>query len=277
MFNKATKQKSKLRLLLEGPSGSGKTYSALLLASALGKKVAVIDTEKGSASLYSSEFEFDVCELSPPYAPEKYIEMIKFAEREKYDVLIIDSISHEWSGEGGCLDIQTKLGGRYKDWGKVTPRHNAFVEAILQSKMHIIGTARTKSDHLISEDAVSKKMQVTKVGTKTEQRDGLEYEFTTVLRLNQSHAFEASKDRTHLFDSKEDILRKDHALRLLDWLNEGIEPVVVTEEMVKIKMSQCKTLEDLGKFWSSLNPSFKLQLEEYKNECKNFLSHPHAA
>ena len=131
MFTKATKQQLKLRLLIEGASGSGKTFSALQLAKGLGGKVAVIDTERGSASLYSDKFDFDVCELDY-YSPEKYIEAIKYAQQD-YDVIIIDSITHEWSGEGGILDIHRQLGGQFNDWSKVTPKHNAFINAILAS------------------------------------------------------------------------------------------------------------------------------------------------
>ena len=262
MFQRASKKQSKLRLLLEGPSGSGKTFSALTLASGLGKKVAVLDTEKGSAQLYSSEFNFDVCELIPPYSPEKYTDAIKFAEEQGYDVLIIDSISHEWSAEGGCLDIQSKLGGKYQDWAKVTPRHNKFVESILQSGMHIIATARTKYDYGISQSGG--KMKVEKLGTKTEQRDGLEFEFTTVLRLNQNHMFEASKDRTHLFGNKEGVLTSDHSKMLLDWLHDGIDPKKETIE----KLERCQDVEELKQIWMATSPALRKELEGVKNAVK---------
>ena len=169
MFKKACKKKQKLRLLLEGASGSGKTYSALLLAKSLGDKIAVIDTEKGSASLYDKLTDFDTCELAPQFTPEKYIAAIAEAEKQGYDVLIIDSITHECSGKGGCLDLQAALGGRYQDWAKVTPRHNAFIDAILQSNLHIIATARTKTDYETTNN--NGKMKVEKVGLKTEQRE----------------------------------------------------------------------------------------------------------
>lgn len=266
MFNKATKKQSKLRLLLEGPSGAGKTYSALVLASGMGNKVAVLDTEKGSAALYSSEFDFDTCELSPPYEPEKYIDAIKFAEQAGYDVLVIDSISHEWSGEGGCLDLQNKLGGRYQDWAKVTPRHNKFIEAILQSNMHIIATARTKADYALNQDGG--KLKVSKVGTKTEQRDGLEFEFTTVLRLNQNHMFEASKDRTHLFDAKEGTIGPEHPKMLLDWLNDGIDPYKEAEE----RLQECETLDELKNAWVSTPAHLQPRLVMVKDQIKEALT-----
>lgn len=221
MFKKACKKKQKLRLLLEGASGSGKTYSALLLAKSLGDKIAVIDTEKGSASLYDKLTDFDTCELAPPFTPEKYIAAIAEAEKQGYDVLIIDSITHEWSGKGGCLDLQAALGGRYQDWAKVTPRHNAFIDAILQSNLHIIATARTKTDYETTNN--NGKMKVEKVGLKTEQRDGLDFEFTLVFRLNENHIASATKDRTSLFNGKEAVIDVQTGETLLNWLNEGAD------------------------------------------------------
>jgi hypothetical protein len=222
MFKKAIKSKSKLRLLLEGVSGSGKTYSSLMLANTLGKKIAVIDTEKGSASLYGKKFAFDECELLPPYTPEKYIEAIKFAEKSGYDVLIIDSVTHEWSGDGGVLDIHSKMtGNSYTNWAKLTPRHNKFIEAILQSNMHIIATARAKTDYVLEQKdgkAVPKK-----TGLKTEQREGLDFEFTTVFRLDDGGSFSCSKDRMGLFIDRFEKLSEKHANEILEWLNEGEE------------------------------------------------------
>lgn len=262
MFQKASKKQSKLRLLLEGPSGSGKTFSALTLATGLGEKIAVIDTEKGSASLYSSEFNFDYVNLDPPYTPEKYIEAIQCAQDNGYEVLIIDSLTHEWSGTGGCLDIQSQLGGKYQDWAKVTPRHNKFIEAILSADMHMIGTARTKADYALNR--TDGKMRVEKLGTKTEQRDGLEFEFTTVLRLNQNHMFEASKDRTHLFNKKEGILSKNHAKMLIDWLNDGIDR---KKEAIE-RLEKCKTLDELKHAWQSTPSTLRAEIEGVKNAIK---------
>lgn len=229
LFKPAVRSKQKLRLLLEGASGSGKTYSALLIAKSLAqkenKKVAFIDTEFGSASLYAGKFEFDTLELKPPFTPEKYIEAIQAASSSKeYGVLIVDSISHEWSGEGGCLDIQSKLGGTFNDWKKVTPRHQAFINAILKANIHIIGCARTKSDYVM-EEGTNKSGKTTtkpvKVGTKTEQREGLEFEFTTIFRLNQNHVASVSKDRTSLFETKDEVITEETGEVLYKWLTTG--------------------------------------------------------
>lgn len=216
MFQKATRSQAKLRICLEGASGSGKTEGALNIATAFGR-TAVIDTERSSASLYADRFEFDTAPLDPPYTPERYIEMIRAAEDAGYDIIVIDSITHEWAGQGGCLEIQSKLGGKYQDWAKVTPRHDAFVQAILGSKCHIIVTCRSKQDYAF--DPNTKKVE--KLGMAPQQREGLDFEMTAVFLLNQNHMATALKDRTRLFDGKDQMITKNTGTILLNWLNSG--------------------------------------------------------
>lgn len=258
IFQKAVKKKQKLRILLEAPAGGGKTYSALLLAKALGKKVAVIDTEKGSASLYDKLIDFDVCELEPPYSPNNYIMTINEAEKAGYDVLIIDSISHEWSGKGGCLEIQQQLGGRFQDWAQVTPKHTKFIETILQSNMHIIATARTKSDWAMDLNEKGK-VSPTKVGLKTEQRDGLDFEFTTVFRLNQNHVATSSKDRTGLFDDYDEVITERTGQMFVEWLNDSVTTLQKPSSNNKVvEEKEDATTEDF--------------IEEFKTRCKKLLN-----
>ena len=149
-LRKSERKQVKLRLGLTGASGFGKTKSALLLAYGMindWSKIAVIDTENSSASLYSDLGSYNVIELEAPYSPERYIQAIELCEREGISIVIIDSVSHEWNGTGGCLDIHEKLGGRFQDWATVTPRHQAFINKILQSSCHIITTTRRKVDY----------------------------------------------------------------------------------------------------------------------------------
>lgn len=227
-FAKALRKKAKLRLALTGPSGSGKTYGALEIAKGLGGKTAVIDTEKGSASLYSDRFNFDVLELDPPFTPERFIEAIGAAQEAGYDNLIIDSITHEWSGSGGCLELLDGLakakyrGNTWSAWSEITPRHNVFLDAILRSDLHIIATMRSKTE-TAQVDKGNGKKGVDKLGMKSEQRDGVEYEFTTVLDLNhETHTAMASKDRTGLFSNAEVTqLNESTGKKLMDWLNDG--------------------------------------------------------
>lgn len=221
-IQKATKKKSKLRVLLEAASGGGKTYSALVLAKQFGS-CCVIDTECGSASLYADKFDFDVLELGAPFTPEAYIEAIHEVENAGYDVVIIDSITPEWTGVGGCLDIQNRLGGRYTDWAKVSPRHQKFIDCIIQSPIHVIATCRSKADYKM--DETTKK--VTKAGIAPQQREGLDFEFTTVFSLNQNHMAEATKDRTSIFDGKESIISEETGKKFIEWLNSGVEPTSI--------------------------------------------------
>lgn len=231
-FLKAMRKKAKLRLALTGPSGAGKTYGALQIAVGIGGKIALIDTEKGSASLYAHLAEFDVLELDPPYTPERFVEAVKAAEGAGYDILIIDSITHEWSGVGGCLELVDELSrARYKGnswsaWNDITPRHRGFLDALLRSPMHIIATARSKTETAQTEENGRKK--VVKLGMKAEQRDGVEYEFTTVLDIvHDGHYAIATKDRTGLFaDSDPKKITPDTGKTLLNWLESGeaVEP-----------------------------------------------------
>ena len=226
-LQKAERKKAKLRIGVSGASGFGKTYSALLLAYGMTKdwsKIAVIDTENNSASLYSDLGEFNVLELSENYAPERYIEAIKVCEKSEMEVIIIDSISHEWEGEGGCLQILERLGGRYQDWSKVTPRHQSFINSILQSKCHIITTVRRKQDYDMSNNG-SGKISVTKVGTKEVTREGFEYELTLNLELiNDKHLTKASKDRTGIFMNRpEFVISEATGEELIEWANKGVE------------------------------------------------------
>jgi hypothetical protein len=192
MFKKAERKQAKLRLALAGPSGSGKTYSALLLAMGLGGRIAVIDTEHGSASLYADIADLDTLELHAPYSPERYVDAITAAEQAGYSVLIIDSYSHEWTGSGGCLEANEKLahqkfkGNTWAAWNETTPRHRKLTDKILTSSLHIICTMRSKTETVQGEGK-----KILKLGMKSEQRDGTDYEFTVVLDLTHDGHTEA--------------------------------------------------------------------------------------
>lgn len=235
-FEKAERKKAKLRLALTGPSGSGKTYGALQIAKGLGGKVAMIDTEKGSGSLYSDMLQFDVLELGPPFTPERFTEAVKAAEDAGYDLLIIDSITHEWSGKGGCLELVDEVarakykGNSWSAWNDITPRHRDFLDALLRSPLHIIATMRSKTETAQTEEGGRKR--VVKLGMKAEQRDGAEYEFTTVLDIvHDGHYALASKDRTGLFTDKDPKqITPETGKILLQWLAKGEEPAPAVAE-----------------------------------------------
>ena len=267
MFKKAERKQARLRLALAGPSGSGKTYSALQMAKGLGSKIAVIDTEHGSASLYADVAEFDTMELHPPYSPERFIEAIQAAESAGYEVLIIDSYSHEWTGAGGCLEINDEIakakykGNTWSAWNETTPRHRRLIDKMLTSPLHIICTMRSKTETVQGEGK-----KVVKLGLKSEQREGTDYEFTVVLDVSHDgHMAVASKDRTKLFENPE-LITEETGRRLLDWLNcgasarERAEAAIV--DLIAV-IDQADTLENLksafGVAWRELSGETDLQ------------------
>ncbi|MBQ7156111.1 MAG: AAA family ATPase [Synergistaceae bacterium] len=230
MFRKAERRKAKLRLAITGPAGSGKTYGALTLAQGLGGRIAMIDTENGSGDLYADMCDYDVETLSAPYSIQKYLAAIHEAEASGYDVLIIDSLSHAWAGEGGLLDVHQHLtqsmksGNSYAAWNKITPMHNKLIETMLASSCHIIGTMRSKTDYAQLQNDKGRS-EIRKVGLAPVQRDGMDYEFTVVFDLSMDHSVTVSKDRTGLFDGQIFQITQDTGKILKGWLNSGAESI----------------------------------------------------
>lgn len=231
-FQKAVKSAAKLRLAFTGPSGSGKTYSALRVATGMGKKIALIDTENHSASLYADNFVFDTISLNPPYTVDKYIDAIKAAVDAKYEVLVIDSISHAWAGEGGLLEkkgaMDVRGGNSYTNWAPVTKEHEQFKALLLNCNIHLIVTMRSKQDYVI-EVSDKGKSAPRKVGLAPIQREGMEYEFTIVLDMAMDHNASVSKTRISKYDGKVFQPSQETGADLLRWLNEGAEPVKPVE------------------------------------------------
>lgn len=233
-IRKARRSATKLRLLLTGPSGSGKTYGGLLVAKGLGcQNIIVIDTEQGSSDLYDSLVPFQVIDLAPPFTPERYIEAIDAAEQAGADAIIVDSISHEWNGKGGCLELVDTLaranfrGNTWSAYSEVTPRHRAFIDRMLRSSAHVIATSRSKTETAQVDEGGKKK--VVKLGMKAETRDGVEYEFTCCLDLvHDGHFAVASKDRTGLFAGDPKAITAETGQRLAAWLAGG-EAVQIVE------------------------------------------------
>ncbi|WAC01670.1 AAA family ATPase [Lacinutrix neustonica] len=270
-LQQAKRHQVKLRLGLSGASGFGKSYSALLLAFGITNdwsKIAIIDTENGSASLYSHLGDYNVLSLEAPYSPERYIEAIKACENASIEVIIVDSITHEWNGKGGCLQIHEQLGGRFQDWAKLTPRHQAFIDAILHSNCHVITTTRRKVDYSL-DTSQNGRTKVVKHGTKEITREGFEYELTVNFELiNDKHLAKASKDRTGLFssDKPEFVINASTGEKLIAWCNEGISIVEINNEI-----ESCVSIEDLKRIYtkySSVQSEIKPLIVKRKEELE---------
>lgn len=230
---KAIREKIYVKVALMAPSGGGKTYGSLRLATGMaqeieketGKKAKILlaNTEQKRGYYYANEFDYDIVDIDAPHEPEKYVDLIDFAVQEGYDILIIDSSSHEWEGKGGCLDLQQKAGGTYQAWGKVTPRHNKFINAIADSPIHIIATMRGKDQYEMTKDDKTGKATVQKLGVGAKQRDGFEYEFTCTFLIDQkTNTAEVQKDNTHIFESQgATLLTEGHGAKLIQWANDG--------------------------------------------------------
>lgn len=267
VFQKAEKKQAKLRLAFTGPSGSGKTFSALLVARGLGGKIAFIDTENHSASLYAGEAgipDFDTLEIDPPYTIGKYVEAIKAAVSGGYGVLVIDSISHAWAGEGGLLDkkqaIDARGGNSYTNWATITKEQEQFKAMLLNCDIHLITTMRSKQDYVIETNERGKAAP-RKIGLAPIQRDGMEYEFTMVLDMAIDHSATISKTRVRSFDGQVFRPSAKTGADLLVWLTQGKAPEPVAPKMdAKEEISQRLSRYDM----SAANLILK-KLTAYKN------------
>lgn len=239
----AERKQAKLRIGLSGPSGSGKTYSALLLARGIASdwdKICLIDTENGSGELYSHLGHYNTITLEAPYSPERYIAAIKAAENAGMEVIIVDSVTHEWDGKGGVLEInelvaQSKFkGNTWSAWSETTPRHQKFIEAITTSSCHVITTVRNKVETMMTDDK-----KVKKVGTKEIQREGFEYELTINFTIDRdTHMAIASKDRTGLFISRDPfVIDSTTGEEIMKWNGAG---KVDTDSIKKAIFNQVK-------------------------------------
>ena len=268
MFHKAVKSKSKLRLALIGPSGSGKTYTALSVAKGLGKKVAVIDTEHGSASKYADLFGFDVVELES-FSPASYVQAIHAAEEAGYDIVVIDSLSHAWTGKDGALEMvdkaaaRSRTGSSFGAWREVTPEHNRMIDAIVRSKCHVVATMRSKTDYVQEVDERTGKTKIRKVGLAPVQRDGMEYEFDLVGDIDHEHRLVVTKSRCPKLSDA--VLMKpgaDMAKTLREWLESGVDavekPTLASDAEIK-EVVNAATALGLGKdYFNSLKERFNV-------------------
>lgn len=239
------------------------------------ERICVIDTENGSGSLYVGTVvggvrvgEYLTINLEAPFSAARYLEAIEAAENAGVEFLIIDSLSHAWSGEGGLLDMQANIakrsGNSYTAWRDVTPLHNKLVDRILQCPMHVATTLRTKTEYVIEDNGNGKKSP-RKVGMAPIFREGLEYEFSVFFELSQDHSAAATKDRTGLFDGQYFVITPDTGARIAGWLGNSAAAPVPPKPNVAPAQQDERTLAEkvdqvMRNYCANLPPEEKAQV-----------------
>ncbi|RZJ89605.1 MAG: AAA family ATPase [Chryseobacterium sp.] len=265
-LKKASRKQVKLKLNLSAPSGSGKTMSALRMAYGLvgdWTKIGLVDTENGSASLYSHLGEFNTIDMQPPFTPEKYIQAIDICEKAGMDLVILDSSTHEWitlCAENEILANTSFRGNTWAAWSKTTPRHDAFVNKVLHTPMHFITCTRSKTE------TVQEGGKVKKIGMKDQQRDGWEYELTVSLEIDRdTHFATPSKDRTQLFEGGQPFLiTEETGLKIKEWCEKG-----VFEKTSEEKLKECTNNTELAMVYKSLPVNEQIRLKDLATELKS--------
>lgn len=277
----AQREKVKLMVAFSGPSGSGKTYSALQLAYGITgdwTKITLADTENESALYYAGEqtgpwehinFHADI---PLAYHPNNWIELVDFVEQDKNcEVLILDSITHEWEGQGGCLEMVSAIDKGFSGWKTVSPLHNKFIDKIRHSRLHILACMRSKQDYVLEPNEKGK-MAPRKIGLKSVQREGTDYEFGVVFDINMNHFATTSKDRTGLFKDTTFRIGADTGKQLMQWASAGNDPLYIATDREKIQFAEiCKSLgvTDKGKMATySEQLQHKVKLSDLEEEIK---------
>lgn len=272
-LKQAQRQHVKIKIGLQAPSGAGKTVSALLVAFGITNdwsKIAIIDTENHSSELYSHLGSYNVLNLETPFSPERYIEAIEVCLKAHIEVIIIDSISHEWDY---IVEQHGQLAGNsYTNWSKFTPRHQKFISAILQANAHIICTIRTKQDYVLQEK--NGKQVPEKVGLKPIQRDGIDYEFTLVFDIDTKRNAIATKDRTGLFVGKPDFqLSSQTGQKIAEWCQESLILSFSdkTADTLLNQIQSCTIIDELRELYMTSTPEIQSQYKQAFNQKKNLL------
>lgn len=285
LIKKAERKAVKIKLAITGPSGAGKTMSSLLLAKGLanGGKILVIDSEDGSSNLYADHqlvgADFDVLEIDAPYTVAKYLQALEAAQKADYEVIVIDSITHAWAGEGGLLDKKTSLdsrgGNSYTNWASITKEQEQFKAKIIHYSAHVIVTMRSKQDYIVESNDKGRSIPK-KVGLAPIQRDGMEYEFTTVFDIGMDHAYQVSKDRTGVFDGRVERITEKTGIELREWLNSGKTVIVRNKlDLVNALLTLHKDDDKLTavEFWRELVKEEKEAVWPALGETQQWMKH----
>jgi hypothetical protein len=274
----AKREKIWVKAALMSPSGGGKSYSSLRLATGMlerlkelglekNGRILLANTEASRGRYYANEFDYKIIDIDEPHEPEKYVELIDWAVKQEYPILIIDSTSHEWEGSGGCLELHQRAGGSYQAWNKITPRHDAFIQKIADSPIHIIATMRGKDAYEIQKDEKNK-ITVKKLGVGAKQREGFEYEFTVTFLLDQkTNTADVQKDNTHIFEGESSIiLSEKYGASLINWANSGVGYTIPVRSIKTLSVAEIKAeiIESCKTLGGTENEKLMAVLKEYE-------------
>lgn len=243
-FKKAKRIQAKVKIAVGGPSGSGKTMGALLLGYGLIKaehpdwsdatcwdKICICDTENASGSLYVGAQvggvhigEYNTIQIAPPFEEQTLIDSISMCESHGIEVIIIDSATAFWQGEGGALQTQGKIaertGNSFTSWKSIRVDQAKMMNAILQSKCHVISAYRAKTEYVQEKNDKGKTI-VRNIGMGIIAEGNTEYEYSVFFLLDNSHNASAIKDRTGIFDNQIFTITPDTGKKLYQWMAEG--------------------------------------------------------
>jgi hypothetical protein len=253
-FVDAVRSASKARIALCGPSGSGKTYTALTLATRLSDNVAVIDTERGRAQLYVGINGWKFKTFVPQtFAPAALTEALAVADAAGIGCIVVDSLTHYWSGVDGMLeqvDKKGKSGGNFGGWKEMRPDERRMIDALAQFSGHVIVTMRVKTEYVVEDNANGKKAP-RKIGLKPDQREGIDYEFDVVADLDPDNTLSVSK--TRIPSLAQAVISKpgpELADQILSFLEEG--DTLPTASEYQNQAQVCETREELLKLYTEV-------------------------
>ena len=257
-IREAKKTQLAVKVLCSGSSGSGKTYTALRLATGITNqepngKIVLINTEGNRGELYAGDFKYDIIDLEEPFTPESYIEAIQFAINQGATVVIIDSLSHEWSFLNEL--VNNMPGTSFQNWCKVKPRHRKLTDYIAGVGTHIIATGRGKDEYVMEVNDKGKQTPK-KVGVGVQQEKDTEYEYMVTFNIIQdTHVANVMKDNTHLFEGRYEILTEKDGEALYKWATSGEK---APERPEPLQQQVIALAKELG---GSANPDVKNAVE----------------
>lgn len=289
-IEEAQREGARLVLGIGGVSGSGKTYSALQVAWGLANydssKVGLICTENRRGRLYADILKdstgkvhkFLVGDLTPPFSPARYIEAIEAFVAAGVEVLVIDSVSHEWEGQGGCEDIAHAGNSRNPEWNKAKREHKSFMNAMLQSPVHIIACMRAREK--VKLEKVNGKTEYVPQGILPIQEKNFTFELTASLMMwsggKSREVLKCPAELVPIFgtpgDWAEGYLTAEHGKRLREWVDGGQQlDAEVQRARDTLQMACERGMDELVKAWGALPAKLKRAISHDGRGCPDDL------